>query len=225
MMIHKALRHAALLAPLAGVASLATLAGCAADNSAPLAQADPAVRIREAQQLVFEGQGIEDEARAGRARNLSPDEIKALQNKAVAKYQQAILVYRDFAPAWNNMGSMLMDLGDNMGAMEAFRTAADLAPLDPKPIANVGVIWQRMGYLSDASKAYDEALKRNPTYLPALRQSVVIDLARRTVTETTAERVKQAQLLEQDPTWRTALARHKIAIEEMLAGGTDNRAQ
>ena len=143
------------------------------------------------------------------------------KQQAIRLYQDSARAYRPFAASWNNLGALLMDEGHNMEAIEAFRTAGEVSPTDPRPHTNIGMMWQRLGYLDDAAEAFSEAIRRDRNYLPALREAVLIDTQRDKVTEETSERVRRALLLETDTAWKADLARRKTLVEQRLASQKD----
>ncbi len=190
-------------------AALATSAGCQlrpgeSDLSPQQAQ------LRDAVDLAQQAQTAE---KAGRT------------DEAVDLYRRSAAAYSSFPASWNNLGALLMEKGLHMEAIEAFRTAAEVSPTDPRPYTNIGLLWQKLGYLDDAAEAYSQALRRDPNYLPALRESVLIDTRRDKVSEASAERVRRALLLETDPAWKADLARRKTLIEQRLASSKDAPAR
>lgn len=194
----------------AGVAAcVCGLAGCTL-RPAPDQLPDTSAAMREATELAQQAQQLEKSGR--------PDE-------AIELYRRSAATYRDFPASWNNLGALLMDKGQNMEAIEAFRVAAELAPTDPRPHTNIGLLWQRLGYLNDAADAFTLALNRDPAYLPALRESVVIDVQRDTITDETANRIRKALLQETDKAWKTDLERRRGLIEQRLASQRDSLAR
>jgi tetratricopeptide (TPR) repeat protein len=101
----------------------------------------------------------------------------------------------------------------NLEALEAFATAADISPTDPRPVANQGTLWERQRYYPEASRAYDQALERDPNYLEALRGAIRVAQLTDQRDEKTAERIKKALLLESDPQYRAFFERQKIVVE------------
>lgn len=202
----RAVRAGASAALLAGAIALA--GGCQAQRGGQTraelesAAQDTARRIDEARLLASSAQTA---AAAGR------------DDEAAQKYRRAVEVYPEFAAAWNNLGSLLLKQGDNLGAQAALQRAAELAPLDPRPMANLGVMWQRLNYLDEAQRFYELALDRDPNYLPALREIVMIDSTLSTITTKTQERAKRALLLERDDQWIRELTRRKLLIDQRLA--------
>lgn len=176
-------------------------AGCQ-NQRADVEMPNPSVQIAEARDLSVQAQAAD---KAGDA------------DKAIGLYRRAVAAYRDFPPAWNNLGVLLTAKGAHGEAFEAFAIAADLVPSDPRPVASSGMIWQRLGYFDDALKAYDQALERDPNYLPALREAVLIAVQLERITPTTAERVRRAIVRERDPQWLEQLSRFRILIDQRLA--------
>lgn len=184
------------------IALAAVLAACAADPWTP-----PAVSSTESAQL--------GPARdlAQRAQLAEADDRPA---EAEALYREAIATYRDFPAAWNNLGILLMKQKKYLEAAEALGVASDLSPGDPRPVTNVGLIWEECGYPDEAAHHYDEALRRDPGHLPALRRSIYLDATRAAYTGQTAERIREAIARETDPQWRDWLQRQKIVCDNAL---------
>lgn len=200
-----------LAASLASAALIAVaLAGCQHNRYADVLMPDVAADLRAAQALSIQAQEAEDDGK--------PD-------KAVDLYRQAVNAYRDFPAAWNNMGVLLATQKRHKEAFEAFATAADLVPSDPRPAASMGMIWQELGYPDEAIKAYGKALERDVNYLPALRESVRLEVDLDQVSPATAERARRALLRETDAAWRAELERLKLVIDQRVqAHGKDSGA-
>lgn len=179
--------------------------GCALSGSgnADGTVQDSSVRLREAQRLSIDAREAE---KAGDT------------EKALLLYRQAVTTYPEFHAAWHNMGALLFEQRRMDEAKAAFQSAADLAPADPRPMAGIGMIYQELLYPQQALDAYLAALDRNPNYLPALREAVVLELTLNKVTDATATRVRTALLVERDPKWREDLLRRKLLIDQYLSG-------
>ncbi|GEM_PF-2653767 len=120
---------------------------------------------------------------------------------ALMKYELAISTYRENSIAWHNAGILYSKQGKNMQAATCFKTASELAPSDPRPLYELGVLWDDLGYLEDASRWYDEALQRDSSHQNSLRRSILADELRHKLTPTTADRLKTAMLAEREPWW------------------------
>jgi tetratricopeptide (TPR) repeat protein len=143
-------------------------------------------------------------------------EVAGHEQEAMAKYQQAIGLYRELPAAWNNLGSLMMKNGNNLGAAEAFMTASEMWPTDPRPLHNLGTLWESLGYLDDAARWYGEALKRKPDNLPSLRRIVIVEQIRNKPDATTLEYIRKALLLENDPWWQNTFRRAKVRFEDLI---------
>jgi tetratricopeptide (TPR) repeat protein len=196
-----------LLAPALLIGVLA-LSGCKqhAWGGRPLegaeTEADIALKRRKSLSLTEEGQRFE---RAGR------------YTQAEMKYREAIETYREMPPAWNSLGQMLDRKGDKLAAAEAFKTASELEPRDPVALTNLGVLWESIGYIEDAKRWYEEALKRDENHLPALRRLLVVEKARNHPDALTLEHIRRALLIERDPWWSEQFQRMRNQFEQMLA--------
>ncbi|MBL0922729.1 MAG: tetratricopeptide repeat protein [Phycisphaerales bacterium] len=140
-------------------------------------------------------------------------EARGRTDEAIAKYRAALSSYREFPAAWNNLGVVLMDQGRFLEAGECFAAASDLAPFDPRPTYNLGLTWDRAGYMDEALRYYNRALERDARYLPALRGSIRTERLMGAGDAKTLERLKAALLLEQDPRWREWLELQRLRLE------------
>ncbi len=195
--------HALCLATLAGLALL-PIAGCNASRAPLTAPETPqqiSAQIDKAASLVRDAQRLE---------NIGSDRA------AADKYREAIGVYRELPVAWNNLGRLMMRDSNNLAAAEAFKTAAELSPTDPRPVHNLGTLWESLGYMDDAARWYGEALSRDESYLPSLRRIAIVEEIRNKPDSTTLERIRRALLIEQDPWWKDKFRRDKLRFEDLI---------
>lgn len=192
---------------LLGAATLA-LAGCRAGTSAPVT-----IELKDQSRNIAEAQAL-----ALRAQNAkSPTD-------AIALYRQAIATYRELPSAWNNLGVLLMEQQQYLDAAEAFTTAAELQPTDPRPLYNLGLTWEHAGYLNDAFRYYGDALKRDPRYQPALRGAIRAERLLGRASDETLRRLRIALGQEQDQQWRQWLEMQRPQVEaEVYTKGEPDR--
>jgi tetratricopeptide (TPR) repeat protein len=188
------------------LAAAGALSACAGNRTRPNlgepeTPAQIAQQIDKAASLVRDAQRLE---KAGR------------DSEAEAKYRQAIATYRELPSAWNNLGVLLMKHGTNLAAAEAFKTASELSPTDPVSMTNLGILWESLGYLDDAARWYEEALKRNENHLPALRRMLVVEEARNKPDQLTLDHIRRALLVERDPWWQERFQRARGRFEQMV---------
>lgn len=136
--------------------------------------------------------------------------------KAMLKYQQAVSTYRELPAAWNNLGVLLMDENRYIQAQEAFHQASILAPGDPRPLYNLGLLYDRRGYIREARGYYAKALRRNKSYLPSLRAAVRADSILHEGSEETLEWLERALMLEHNDKWRDWMRLQRVRIENDL---------
>jgi len=137
-------------------------------------------------------------------------------DRAIEMYREVLKIYRDLYPAWNNLGTLLMTQERYLEAAEAFNTASGLAPRDPRPVYNIGLLYDRSGYLDDAQDFYGRALGRDSNYLPALRGMIRADSILNEEDQRTLELIRRALRLERDDKWREWMMLRKIRIENLL---------
>ncbi|MFG0258584.1 MAG: tetratricopeptide repeat protein [Phycisphaerales bacterium JB043] len=175
-------------------------------------------RQRGPRQIVLDGvQPVSQ--RLSEARQISQRAQAAAERgdleQAELLYLEALAVYDEFAPAWNNLGLLYLEQERFMDAAGAFAEALTKAPMDPRPAYNLGLTWERAGYLSDAVRHYASALERDPRFLPALRGAIRADQLLGEMDEVTAERLRVALLIERDPEWRSYFEEQKTRLERL----------
>ena len=188
-----------VLISLAAALAACSGSGQSSSDTEPPDRSNEVVQIDKAAALVREAQRYEV---------IDKDDV------ALEKYTQAIETYRELPVAWNNMGTLLMKKGDNLKAAEAFMTASELSPTDPRPLHNLGSLWEKTGELGEAAKWYDRALERDEAYLPSLRRRILIDQLRDTVDSKSVARTRKALLLEKDPWWIDRIKRAELRFKE-----------
>lgn len=187
------------------VAVAGVMGGCKSSSPAEIAafeERNSAVQIQKAAALVRDAQRLE----------LAGD-----TQGAITKYKEAIEQYNELPVAWNNLGRLLMESKENLQAAEAFKQASELSPSDPVPVHNLGVLWESVGYLGDASHWYDQALQRDPQYLPSLRRYLLVKELKSDRDAIVGERLRTALMLESDPWWITRFKRMHQQYEETTA--------
>lgn len=198
--------HRSAALPIFAIACAALLAGCKGSGSARDMQGaetadDIARQIERSTALVRQAQR---------------HELAGQETLAIETYRRAITEYRELPVAWNNLGALLQKKGDNLAAAEAFQTASEFSPTDPRPVHNLGTLWESLGYNEDAAKWYTTALARDPQYLPSLRRMVVIDEIRNKPDAQTLERIRTALLLEKDEFWIEKMRRASMRFEQRI---------
>lgn len=191
-----------------------TLGACASsspkrDRSSSLNEIDPAMQI----------------ARQNRAK-AREHSAKATKLHADGKHEEALQEYRNalelddqLYAAWNNMGQLLMEQKNYADAVSAFQIAAGIEPTDPRPLYNIALAYQRVGWAADAYTSYEKALQRDPYYLPAMRglarSAEMLGKGDQSLLST----IKQAQLRETDEQWRNYFSAQYRRVENLI----DNR--
>ena len=141
---------------------------------------------------------------------------KGNSDAAVMLYREAIVLDRDRYVAWNNLGVELMKRGDYLDAVAALKVAADLSPRDPRPVANIGLAYQEMGWANDALVYYERALMRDQTFLDALRGYALAEEMLGRGSLESLEQIKRALMVEKDQKWRTFFERRKFRVQALL---------
>jgi tetratricopeptide (TPR) repeat protein len=190
----------------AGLALLAAgalaLAGCRTKSREVVINPGEVARLGEARELALRAQR---EQKAGHT------------DKAIDLYRQSLDQSRDLFFVWNNLGILLMEKQNYADAAEMFKSAADLAPTDPRPFFNIGLIYQRAVYDEQALEYFVKSLDRDPRYLPSLRGAIVSAKRLDITDEDALKRVRTALLLESDTKWRRIFETEALRIEGSIS--------
>lgn len=146
-------------------------------------------------------------------------------DRAATLYRQALELAPDLGVAWNNLGLVLMEQGNYMDAAAMFQIAADAMPRDPKPYYNLGLTYQRRGWLDPALDFYRRALERDPLYQDALRGAVLIGKLTMAADDEALARARRLLMRERDSRWRTLAEREQIRIEAALRQTQESGAE
>ncbi|HEY6838413.1 MAG TPA: tetratricopeptide repeat protein, partial [Geobacteraceae bacterium] len=87
--------------------------------------------------------------------------------EAIASYQAAIGLDRDFFPAHNNLGAAYFKSGNLDGAMAEYLVAVRLQPRQAEVHNNLGVIYDRKGLFDRARAEFETALQLRADYSAA----------------------------------------------------------
>lgn len=169
--------------------------GCAAGTSAWAAAArDSAAALDPARRCIDlpEEAGIAD-CRAALALGLSPHRAAVVRSVLASKladrgrWEEVVAVYREAASepspgaeTYLGLGAALVHgVGRPAEALPPLREAARLAPADPEPWGVLGAALAALGRHAEAAAAFDEAVKRDPSWLESHPASQAIAEAAR----------------------------------------------
>ncbi len=93
---------------------------------------------------------------------------------ALRAFEQATQRAPHVGEAWNGLGSMRLASGDASGAVAALRQAMTLLPDDANPAINLGRALEALQQWDAASRAYREALRRQPMHQGAVDRLLAI---------------------------------------------------
>lgn len=88
--------------------------------------------------------------------------------EAAQAYRRLLDEHPDHVGGHNNLGSILMALGEPGEAIASFRRAVALQPAHAEAHNNMGVAYKRLGKAQEALDCYAAALKCRPAYAQAL---------------------------------------------------------
>ena len=86
-------------------------------------------------------------------------------DKAIAQYEKAIHINRDFSQPYNQLGYAYRFLGKFSDAEKAFKQYIKVLPADPNPYDSYAELLMKMGRYDDSIKNYQKALQINPTFV------------------------------------------------------------
>lgn len=156
-----------------------------------------------------------------RARSLTAQADEAYRKRkfedADRLYRESLGIFPSQTGAWNNLGNVLMAQQNYVDAQAAFQRAIELEPDRPEPYTSMGRLWLEADYAEESLQYFDEALKLDPRWLPAIRgkAAALHKLAR--ATPQYVEMLRTARLIESDPEWLRFFDRERSRVEQALA--------
>lgn len=180
----------------AGAAAI--LAGGCKSPSAQSQIAEMQTREVEATRLASEAEKLADEGK--------PEE-------AIEMYQRSLAQSRNLAYVWNNLGVLLLEKKNYIDAASVLNVAADMAPTDPRPMENLGLVYHQTGHEERALGYFKLALERSPNRLPAIRGAVQSGKRLGLTDRPALERVDHGLMVETDPDWRRFMVAERVRME------------
>lgn len=105
----------------------------------------------------------------------NPNSVNAMRHLAVAYWQEekrpedaeallrrATQIASDYTGAWLTLGSLLLDTGKHMDAIEVFQTTTKLEPKNAETWGGLGNAYGRAMYPEKAVEAFKQSIKLNP---------------------------------------------------------------
>jgi tetratricopeptide (TPR) repeat protein len=87
---------------------------------------------------------------------------------ALDAVEYALAVRDDFHPAWIQKGQIMLEMGREYEALQAFLEAGNLQPKDPQTQYQIGEAFERLEAYTDAIRHYHKASRQDPEYLDAI---------------------------------------------------------
>lgn len=183
--------------------------GCASTSTRPdsrLNEIDPTIaHARQRQQNALEHYNTASDLH-----------LEGKTNEALGEYRKALELNDKLYAAWNNMGQLLMELGNYPDAVAAYQIASGIEPTDPRPEYNIGLVYQRLGWGQDSHEHFKLAIDRDPNYLPALhgiiRSADMLGLGDPEI----LAYIRNAQLRETDEQWKTYLSSQFYRVQALI---------
>lgn len=204
-----------------GLTCAAGVGGCSSSPRDSTTFPSPALRLAEAREAALAADAVAERAAQARERGRL-EEAGRLERQAIEEYRKALAISGDMADAWNNLGVLLMHQNDLVSAADAFTIAMQQSPTDPRPAANLGLVYDRAGWAEESLKFYDMAIERSPSYLPALRGAIKSAHLLGQADEERLVQVRRALLIETDERWHEFFEREQVRITGRLE--SDRRA-
>lgn len=154
----------------------------------------------------------------------NPERARALHSRATAVLdedpdfaekllREALAADLYHGPAHNNLGVLLLAREELYAAATEFEWARKLMPGHPDPRVNLALTLERAGRFDEALKTYESALAVWENYLPALQGKARLQVATRTIDDSTEHALREIALRGQSD-WR-AWARQQLAEHSM----------
>jgi len=85
-------------------------------------------------------------------------------DKAIAEYEKATQIDKDYAPAYNSLGYAYYQKADYAKAEEAFKNYIRLVPSEANPYDSLADLYTKMGRHEEAIKNYEKSVELNPKF-------------------------------------------------------------
>ncbi len=144
------------------------------------------------------------------------DEVKArdLNRQGIAAYRAGDLELAEqlfesslnadmtFGPAHNSMGRLQFERGDHYRAAVAFENATRLMPGSAEPVNNLGLVYEAVGRLNDATDLYDRAIAIAPNNTELLGNRLRAEIRADGLQSHHREELEDLVLKAPDASWR-----------------------
>lgn len=196
------------------VAAIATLgvplAGCTSTSSRSGASAQSEINPALAYSQRRKAEALEHYSAASQLH------LDGLTDEALGEYRKALELDGKLYAAWNNMGQLLMAEGNYADAVSAYQIASGIEPTDPRPEYNIGLAYQQVGWARDSYKHFENALSRDPNYLPALRGLIRSAEMLGMGDTDIMSYIRNAQLRETDEQWREYFTTQYYRVQALI---------
>ncbi len=209
-------RHRFARAGAGALALLVLSAGCTQTAREPRVDQNEQRRLlQEQEQARREAAQRRAEAETKYRRGLGLADRGRTQ-EAIEEIRGALALYGRIEGGYNNLGLLLMDVGEYGAAAEAFTIESQLDPTDPRPLHNLGVVYMHRGWPRDARNYFEQSMQRDRTYQPALRGIVAAADLLRDADEETLAVIRRAMLHETDEQWLVYIQRQRYRVEQQM---------
>lgn len=203
----------------AGVAALAFLvlgSGCTQTPGPPrVNQSEQQRLLQEQEQARRDAAQRRAEAETRYRRGLALADRGRTQ-EAIDEIRGALALFGRIEGGYNNLGLLLMEVGEYGAAAEAFTIESQLDPTDPRPLHNLGVVYMHRGWPRDARNYFEQSMQRDRNYQPALRGIVAAADLLRDADEETLAIIRRAMLHETDEQWLIYIQRQRYRVEQQM---------
>ena len=107
-----------------------------------------------------------------------PLEMQGKHAEAIEAYDEAIRMDPEFAQAWSDKGSALVELNRSEEAIEAYNKALEIDPQDAMTWYHKGLALASQGEYDESIKAFDKALEIDPQLESAREVKSIVVQAR-----------------------------------------------
>jgi tetratricopeptide (TPR) repeat protein len=86
------------------------------------------------------------------------------EDKAIAEYEMATRLDKNYAPAYNNLGYAYQRKGEYDKAIDAFKKYSELLPDEANPHDSIAELYKKMGHYEESIEHYKMALELKSTF-------------------------------------------------------------
>lgn len=136
--------------------------------------------------------------------------------EAETLYRKSLSIFREQPGALNNLGNALVAMDRYLDAEDVYKRAIEVDPTRPEVHGNRGRLWLEAGYPRDAITHFDEALKLDARWMPAIRGKAKASHLLSIADESYLRMLRQAMILESNASWRAFFDSERARVQDAI---------